>query len=38
MKDLAEQLRAGCGPVILLIVAIAWSVARCLELDLYRQN
>lgn len=22
MKDLADQLRAGCGPVILLIVAI----------------
>lgn len=30
MRDIADQLKAGCGPVILLIVAVAWSVARCL--------
>jgi len=30
MKKYLAQLRAGCGPVLLLIVAIAWSVARCL--------
>lgn len=31
MRDLAEQLKAGCGPVVLLIVCIAaWGVSQCL--------
>ena len=31
MRDLAEQLKAGCGPVVLLIVAVAaWGVSQCL--------
>lgn len=28
MRDFFDQLKAGCGPVVLLIVAIVWSVAR----------
>jgi len=30
MRDLAEQLKAGCGPVVLLIIIAAGVAIKCL--------